>query len=217
MIRVVIADDHQLVRQGIRMLLGKAEDIEVVGEAENGYAAVDLVERLKPDVLVMDVAMPELNGSQAMGRLLETNTATQVVILSMYSDESLVRQSFQNGAKGYLLKNSAPEELLSAVRTAHQGQIYLSPLISEVTPENISIPENLSPSLTFLDRLSSREQEVLQLVGKGLTNGAIAQMLHISVKTVEKHRASLMIKLGVHDSIGLLRVAIKHGLIFLDK
>jgi DNA-binding NarL/FixJ family response regulator len=216
-IRVVIADDHQLVRQGIRMLLGKAEDIEVVGEAENGYEAVDLVERLKPDVLVMDVAMPELNGTQAMGRLLDSSSTTQVVILSMYSDESLVRQSFQNGAKGYLLKNSAPEELLSAVRTAHRGQIYLSPLISEVALEDISLSENISPTLTFLDRLSSREREVLQLVGEGYTNGTIAQMLHISIKTVEKHRASIMIKLDVHDSIGMLRIAIKHGLIFLDK
>jgi DNA-binding NarL/FixJ family response regulator len=180
MIRVVIADDHQLVRQGIRMLLGKAGDIEVVGEAENGYEAVDLVEHLKPDVLVMDVAMPELNGTQAMGRLLDSSSTTQVVILSMYSDESLVRQSFQNGAKGYLLKNSAPEELLSAVRTAHRGQIYLSPLISEMALEDVLLSENISPSLTFLDRLSSREREVLQLVGEGYTNGTIAQRLHIS-------------------------------------
>jgi DNA-binding NarL/FixJ family response regulator len=216
MIRVVIADDHQLVRQGIRMLLNKAGDIEVVGEAENGYEAVALVERLKPDVLVMDVAMPELNGTQAMDRLLESSSTTQVVILSMYSDESLIRQSFRNGAKGYLLKNSAPEELLSAVRTAHQGQIYLSPLIAEVAPEDILLAENISPT-PFLDRLSSREREVLQLVGGGYTNSVIAQMLHISIKTVEKHRASIMIKLGVHDSIGMLRTAIKHGLIFLDK
>jgi two-component system response regulator NreC len=134
----------------------------------------------------------------------------------MYSDESLIRQSFRNGAKGYLLKNSAPEELLSAVRTAHQGQIYLSPLIAEVAPEDILLAENISPT-PFLDRLSSREREVLQLVGGGYTNSVIAQMLHISIKTVEKHRASIMIKLGVHDSIGMLRTAIKHGLIFLDK
>ncbi|MDH4137269.1 MAG: response regulator transcription factor, partial [Anaerolineae bacterium] len=130
MIRVIVADDHHLVRQGIRALLEKADDIEVVGEAADGQEAVELVERLTPDVLVMDMAMPRLNGSQAVGRVRALGVATQVVILSMYSDETLVRQALRNGARGYLLKRSVTEELLLAVRAASRSEIYLSPAVS---------------------------------------------------------------------------------------
>jgi DNA-binding NarL/FixJ family response regulator len=216
-IRVIIADDHHLVRQGIRALLEKADDIEVIGEAADGQEAVELVERLAPDVLVMDIAMPRLNGNQAAGQVRALGVATQVVILSMYSDETLVRQALRNGAKGYLLKRSVTEELLLAIRAASRGEIYLSPAISgSIVADFLRLQANADSSGPF-ERLTSREREVLQLIAEGHTNSAIAQVLTISVKTVEKHRANLMSKLNVHDLAGLMRVAIKHGLIFLDE
>jgi DNA-binding NarL/FixJ family response regulator len=216
-IRVIIADDHHLVRQGIRALLEKADDIKVVGEAADGQEAVELVERLAPQVLVMDIAMPRLDGSQAVGRVRALGTATQVVILSMYSDETLVRQALRNGAKGYLLKRSVKEELLLAIRAASRGEIYLSPAISgSIVAEFLTLHTDADASSPF-ERLTPREHEVLQLISEGHTNSAIAQILTISVKTVEKHRANLMSKLNVHDLAGLIRAAIKHGLILLDE
>jgi DNA-binding NarL/FixJ family response regulator len=216
-IRVIIADDHHLVRQGIRALLEKADGIQVVGEAADGQEAVELVERLAPDVLVMDVAMPRLSGIQAIARVRGLGVATQVVMLSMYSDETLVRQALRNGAKGYLLKRSVTEELLLAVRAASQGEIYLSPAVSKPIVTNLLTLRIDTDAPSPFEQLTSREREVLQLIAEGHTNCAIAQTLKISVKTVEKHRANLMSKLDVHDVAGLTRVAIKHGLIFLDE
>ena len=216
-IRVVVADDHHLVRQGIRSLLEKASDIEVIGEAADGHEAVELVERLAPDVLVTDIAMPRLDGNQAAAQVRALNVATQVVVLSMYCDEILVRQALRNGARGYLLKRSVTEELLLAVRAASQGELYLSPAISgSIVSELLALEADakLSPPS---ERLTAREREVLQLISEGHTNQAIAQALTISVKTVEKHRAHLMAKLDVHDLAGLMRAAIKQGLVFLDE
>jgi DNA-binding NarL/FixJ family response regulator len=216
-IRVIVADDHHLVRQGIRALLEKADGIEVVGEAADGQEAVELVERLVPDVLVMDMAMPRLSGNQAVGRVRALGVATQVVILSMYSDETLVRQALRNGARGYLLKRSVTEELLLAIRAASQGEIYLSPAISRpIVAGLLTLQADTDASSPF-ERLTSREREVLQLISEGHTNKAIALVLQVSVKTVEKHRANLMSKLNVHDLAGLIRVAIKHSLVFLDE
>jgi DNA-binding NarL/FixJ family response regulator len=216
-IRVIVADDHHLVRQGIRALLEKADGIKVVGEAADGQEAVELVERLVPDVLVMDMAMPRLSGNQAVGRVRALGVATQVVILSMYSDETLVRQALRNGAKGYLLKRSVTEELLLAIRAASRGEIYLSPVISRPIVADLFRLQTDAEASSPFERLTSREREVLQLISEGHTNKAIAQVLKVSVKTVEKHRANLMSKLDVHDLAGLIRVAIKHGLVFLDE
>jgi DNA-binding NarL/FixJ family response regulator len=216
-IRVIVADDHHLVRQGIRALLEKADGIEVVGEAADGQEAVELVERLTPNVLVMDMVMPRLSGNQAIGRVRALGVATQVVILSMYSDETLVREALRNGAKGYLLKRSVTEELLLAIRAASRGEIYLSPAISRsIVADLLTLQTDADASSPF-ERLTSREREVLQLISEGHTNKAIAQILTVSVKTVEKHRANLMSKLNVHDLAGLMRVAIKHGLVFPDE
>jgi len=216
-IRVLIAEDHHLVREGIRSLLEKAEDIEVVGEAADGQEAVELTERLGPDVVVMDIAMPRMDGSQALVRVRAMGAATQVVMLSMYSDEALVRQALRHGAKGYLLKRSVTEELLLAIRAASQGDTYLSPAISgPIIADSLALQadaETLGPSA----QLTPREREVLQLVSEGRTNAAIAETMKISVKTVEKHRANVMSKLNVHDLAGLMRAAIKHGLVFLEK
>lgn len=217
MIRVLLADDHHLVRTGIRALLEKAGDIEVVGEAVDGQEAAELAERLAPDVLLIDIAMPRLNGIQAIERVRALGLETQIVILSMHSDQTLVRRALQYGARGYLLKRSVSEELLLAVRAASQGKIYLSPAVSEIVLDDFLTFQAKSGGASPLDQLTPREREVLQLVAEGHTNNSIAQMLNISVKTVEKHRARLMATLGVHDVAGLTRLAIKYGLIFIDE
>ena len=215
MIRVLIADDHHLVRAGTRALLEKSSEIEVVGEAQDGLTALEMTEKLKPDVLVMDIAMPRLNGIQALERI-GVSARTQVVVLSMYSNEILVRRALQNGAKGYLLKESVSEELLLAIMAASRGATYLSPAISEAilmdvwtTPHQPSIPGKHNP-------LTPREMEVLQLIFDGFTNSRIASSLNISIKTVERHRAKLMAKLDAHNTAELIRSGLKAGLLVLD-
>lgn len=215
MIRVVIADDHNLVRQGIRALLEKADDMEVVGEAEDGAVALQLVERLRPDVLVIDISMPRMNGTQTVERLQSLELPTRALILSMYSDEAVVLQALRSGARGYLVKNSLAEELLFAIRTAYRGETYLSPVISAALVTDLL--ENRDEEINPIKRLSARELEVLQLITEGHTNAEVAQTLSVSIKTVEKHRANVMTKLGARDLVGLIRLAIKHGLIFIDK
>jgi DNA-binding NarL/FixJ family response regulator len=217
MIRVILADDHHLVRGGIRALLEKADDICVVGEAEDGQEATELVERLSPDVLIIDIAMPRLNGIQATERVRALGLATQVVILSMHSRPTLVRQALRNGARGYLLKRSVTEELLLAVRAASRRETYLSPEISgSIVDDFLAYQVDAGKSSPF-DQLTPREREVVQLIAEGHTNNGIARLLKISIKTVERHRANLMAKLDVHDVAGLTRIAIEHGLIFIDE
>jgi DNA-binding NarL/FixJ family response regulator len=217
MLYVILADDHHLVRQGIRSLLEKADDIEIIAEAENGQEAVKLVRSLTPDVLVMDIAMPRLNGIQAAEQINSLGVTTQVVILSMHSDETLVRQALRIGVSGYLLKRSVTEELLLAIRAAGRGEVYLSPAISQLLMTDFVSGQAESGETDAFNRLSSREREVLQLIAEGDTNRTIAETLSVSIKTVEKHRSNIMTKLNVQDLAGLIRVAIKHGLIFLDE
>jgi DNA-binding NarL/FixJ family response regulator len=214
MIRVIIADDHTLVRQGIRALLERAGDIHIVGEASDGQEALRATEQLVPDVLVMDVSMPRLNGIQALEQIRAQNIPTRIVMLSMYSDETLVAQALRSGAKGYLLKDSVAEELLDAVRAASQGETYLSPAISEtLVSEYLTARQVKAP----FDQLSPREREVMKLIAEGHTNQSIAHLLSLSIKTVEKHRTNIMSKLNVHDLPSLVRIAIKHHLISLDE
>ena len=212
MINVVIADDHNLVREGIRALLEKAEDITVVGEAQDGEEALALVQAKQPGVLVMDIAMPGMNGIQVLEKLRELALPTHVVILSMYVDEIFVRQALQNGAKGYLLKGSFKEELLLTIRAASRGATYLSPSVSEtaLTPPSSS---DASPA----DQLTPREHELLQLICQGHTNAEIADLMNVSIKTVERHRTNLMTKLDVRNIVELIRVAVRHKLIVLDE
>lgn len=215
MIHVIVADDHNLVRQGIRALLEKAPegDIKVVGEADNGISALELTKRLLPDVLVLDIAMPDMNGPQVLAQLSPLSLHTKVLILSMYSGEMLVQEVLRHGARGYLLKRSVSHELLKAIRVVNRGDIYLCPSISEVL--SLAPPQSNSEKSRF-SRLTPREREVLRLIAQGHTNRGVAKELFITVKTVEKHRASLITKLNVNAVAELTQLAIKHGLLFLD-
>lgn len=216
-IRVALADDHNLVRQGIRALLETAGDIEVIGEAADGQEAIDLVAHLAPDVLLLDIAMPKMDGLQVAEQVQSVSEGTHVVMLSMFSDKAQVRQALRSGADGYLLKGALTEELLLAIRAAHRGQLYLSPGISRTVVSGYLASVASDAPEDPGERLTMRERRVLQLVVEGETNAAIARQLDLSAKTIEKHRANLMSKLGVHDVAGLIRVAIQLRLVFLDE
>lgn len=211
MIRILIAEDHLMVRAGIRALLERSKDMTVIGEAANGQEALDLASQLKPNVLLMDIMMPRLNGIQAAERIRQLKLPTHVLLFSMYADVGLVRQALQSGALGYVLKSSVSDELLQAVRTVALGQMYLSQPISAIMTENTPLMQ--LGSIEPLDKLSPREKEILQLIAEEHTSSEIAELLFISEKTVEKHRASLMEKLNVHNLAGLVRFAIRSGLV----
>lgn len=209
MISVVLADDHHLFRQGLRDLLGKEPDINVVGEASDGRDAIDTVRRTRPDVVVMDVEMPGMNGIEATARIRKSFPAIQVVMLSMHSDPVLIRQTLDKGAKGYVLKKSVSTDLVRAIRTVCGGITYLSQAIDLTENEYDPLPRSSTP------RLTSRELEVLQRIADGESNRMIADALRISIKTVEHHRTNLMAKLNTHNLPDLVRAAIKRGLIDL--
>lgn len=213
MIRVIIAEDHNLVRQGVRALLEQSGDVQVVAEAATGEEAIQMVEIHKPEVVVMDLSMPRLDGAQAAERILDMNLPTQIIILSMHADTTMVQQLLRRGVKGYLLKDAVTEELLLAVRSVSKGKLFLSPTISDTVMTMLLSPSDPSAE-RMADLLTPREREVLQLVAEGHTNNDMADIMSISVKTVEKHRANVMSKLQVNDLASLIREAIKQGLIF---
>ena len=213
-ITVFLADDHTVVRQGLRALLVAEGDMEIVGEAENGRQAVQLVRELMPDVVVMDVAMPQLNGLEATRQITRSAPSTKVLVLSSYSDDEYVQQLMEAVAAGYLMKQTAANDLLKAIREAHQGNAYFSPAIAKrLRDQDREAFINGQPAGKRTDRLTTREAEVLQLIAEGLANKQIAAELCISIKTVEKHRQQVMNKLGIHDIAGLTRHAIARGVI----
>ena len=207
-IRILLADDHAVVRQGFRMILGAQADLEIVGEAGNGREAVELAASLRPDVVVMDVTMPELNGIEATRRLTADNPHIRVVALSMHKDSVYVREILRAGARGYLLKDSVAEDLVAAVRAVAGGEGYLSPAIS-----NAVLDDYRKHVTNPIDLLSSREREVLQMLAEGKTNKEIAVTLNLSVYTVDAHRGRIMEKLNVHSINELVRFAVRNGLI----
>ena len=215
MIRVIVADDHHLVRQGIRALLEKSGEVQVVAEASTGLEAVDLVAEHKPDLVVMDLSMPRLDGAQAAERILDLKLRTQIIILSMHDDPTRVHQLLRRGVKGYLLKDVVTEELMLAVRSVSKGKVFLSPTISDTVMTMLLSPPDMRAE-NMADLMTPREREVLQLVAEGHTNRSIAETLHISIKTVEKHRANVMSKLEVNDLASLIKEGIKQGLILID-
>jgi DNA-binding NarL/FixJ family response regulator len=212
-ITVFLADDHRVLRDGLRILLESQNDIQVVGDAENGNKAVEGITTLKPDVAVMDIAMPELNGIEAAQIVHETMPDTRIVILSIHSDLEHIFRALQAGAQGYILKESAGSEVISAVRAVSYGRRYLSPSIRDMVMEvYMQNREVHSP----LEMLSMREREVLQLTVEGHSSAAIAERMELSPKTVDTYRSRLMGKLGVRDLPELVRFAIKHGITPID-
>lgn len=207
-IKVLLADDHTIVRQGLKLILSSRPDLQVVGEAENGRQVLDLAAKLKPDVILMDVAMPELNGIEATRRLHEISPRTKVLVLSMHKEAVYVREILKAGARGYILKDAIDTELVSAIQAVARGDGYISPAISGALlsdyRENVTDP---------LDLLSTREREVLQLIAEGKTNKEIATRLNLSVYTVDSHRSRVMEKLNLHSAGELVRFAMKRGLV----
>jgi DNA-binding NarL/FixJ family response regulator len=208
MIRVLLADDHAMVRKGFRLILESQPDMEIAGEAGNGREAVELAERLHPDVVVMDVAMPELNGIEATRRLASSSPHTRVLALSMHKDSVYVREILRAGARGYLLKDSIDTDLISAVRAVARGDGYISPGVSDAV-----LSDYRRHVTDPLDLLTSREREVLQMIAESKTNKEIAVALNLSVYTVDAHRGKIMEKLNLHSSGELVRFAVRHGLI----
>ena len=207
-IRILLADDHAVVRQGFKMILAAQPDMEIVGEAGNGREALDLAGQLQPDVIVMDVAMPELNGIEATRRVADLSPRTRVLALSMHKDSVYVREILRAGARGYLLKDAIASDLLAAVRAVARGEGYLSPGVSDAVlndyRRHVTDP---------IDLLTSREREVLQMIAEGKTNKEIATVLNLSVYTVDAHRGRIMEKLNLHSATDLVRFAVRCGLI----
>jgi DNA-binding NarL/FixJ family response regulator len=214
-IRVLLADDHELFRAGIRSLMKSFDGIEIVAEASNGRQALDLCKTHHPDVVLMDIIMPQLNGLDATARLAAISPQTRTIILSMYANEEYVLQALRCGAAGYLPKTISPSELEQAIRAVAQGETYLSPAISKHVIAAYLERVGGDPSGPF-ERLTPRQREVLQLVAEGNTTKEIARKLSLSVKTVEMHRSQLMAALDIHDIAGLVRCAIRMGLITPD-
>jgi DNA-binding NarL/FixJ family response regulator len=212
-LRVFLADDHAVVRDGLRYMLEAQGEVEIVGEAVNGFEAVREVERLRPDVVVMDIAMPVLNGTEATQRIGEVSSSTQVVILSMYSSAEHIFQAFQAGALGYVLKESAGMEVFEAVQAVAAGRRYLSQKITETVVDDYVRHRKEAVQQTPLQTLSGREREILQFVVEGKTSSEIAEALYLSPKSVETYRSRLMQKLGLENVSGLVRFAMQHGII----
>lgn len=215
MIRVLLADDHTIVRQGVRMCLEAMGDIAVVAEAGDGQEAVLLAAQLRPDVAVVDLTMPRLNGVEAIRQIRRDVPDTEVVVLSVHDSEAYVVQALRAGAAGYVLKRNAATELAAAIRAAHEGQAYLHPAIARRVIDDYLSRIHASEDAVSEphERLTPREREVLQLAAEGHSTRAIAGLLCLSTKTVEHHRASLMTKLGIHGQTELVKYAIRAGLV----
>lgn len=211
-IRVVLADDHAMVREGLRMVLAARLDIDVIGEASDGREAVDMVEHLHPDVVIMDIAMPNLNGLEASRQISRRFAHTRIVILTMHENQQYLVQIIQAGATGCVLKRSAGTELITAVEAAARGESYFSPAIATMIVQDYRRVLE-TPLSTPADHLTQREREILQLVAEGHTNREIADLLTVSIKTVQAHRANLMEKLAAHDRTDLVKHAIRMGMI----
>ena len=210
-ITVLLAEDHQIVREGLRALLKLEQDIQVVGEAANGRDAVRLAASLCPDVVVMDIAMPLLNGLEAARQILGAAPATRLLVLSAHSDDAYVERVMELGAAGYLIKQTAAHILPLAIREIHRGNLFFSPAINKRLANHQTKPAAAGKKNPA--NLTTREMEVLQLVAEGKANKESADVLHISIKTIEKHRQKVMEKLNIHDTASLTRYAIAHGII----
>jgi DNA-binding NarL/FixJ family response regulator len=210
-LKVLLADDHKIVRDGFRTLLAKNPKLTVVGEAENGRATVHLAKKLAPDIIIMDVAMPDLNGMEATRQIVADSPGLKVIAVSMHSDRRFVAEMLKAGASAYLSKDYAFDELENAIRTVVANKIYLSPDISGIVVDSY-VRHTPKPESSAFSLLSDREREVLQLLAEGKTAKEIADQLHVSIKTVETHRTNIMTKLNIHRVAELTKYAIREGL-----
>lgn len=210
-ITVLIADDHKILRHGLRAILEQQEDIEIIGEAGNGREAVEFCKRLDPDVVVLDIAMPEMSGVLAADAILKDNSNTKVLILSTYLNEAYITETLKMGASGYVLKECAAGDLLDAIKVVSRGEIYLSRKVSTMAIRKLIRGEGAGEK-TIFDILSPREQEILQHVAEGKTTKEMAEILFISPRTVDNHRASIMRKLDLHDIPSLVKFAVRSGI-----
>ncbi|MEN3370013.1 MAG: hypothetical protein V7609_2156 [Verrucomicrobiota bacterium] len=212
--RILLADDHSLVRAGIRSLLEKISGIEVVGEASNGREALELIKTELPDLVLMDIAMKDLGGLEALPRITKNFPSVKVIILSAHANEEYVIRALRSGAAGYMLKDAATLELELAIRAVGQGKTYLTPSISRTVID--SYLERVGSASSPIEQLTARQREILQMIAEGKNTKEIAGILDISVKTVEAHRLQLMARLDIHDVPGLVRYAIRSGLVSSD-
>jgi len=212
-IRILLAEDHTIVRQGLARLLEDQPDMQVVGEAINGRAAVESAETLKPDVIIMDIAMPLMNGIEAAKRIRKSLPKTKIIILSMYSHEHYIHELIETGVSGYLLKDSSGRDIIRAIQAAVNNETFLSPSISKKVMENYFSPKKGSSREEKFKQLSNREREVFQLIAEGHSTRQIADTLNVSVSTVKSHRGKIMLKLGVDTHMQLIRFAMQLGLV----
>jgi two-component system, NarL family, response regulator NreC len=212
-IRILVADDHTIIRSGLRLLLEQQTDFKVVAEANNGREAVELASRHNPEVAILDIGMPELNGIEATRQILAAEPSTQVVILSMHADEGYVLRALKAGARAYILKNSAESDLIRAVRTVADGKSFFSPVISKMLLEDYIRQIRDKQVEDSYDLLTSREREILQMLAEGKTNKEVANILHLSVHTVDAHRGNILQKLNLHGVPEMILYAVRKGII----
>jgi DNA-binding NarL/FixJ family response regulator len=211
--RILIADDHTIVRQGLARLLNDQPDLKVVGEAVNGRQAVDKALELKPEIIIMDIAMPQLNGIEAAKRIRKKLPKAKILILSMYSHEHYIHELFETGISGYLLKDSSGRDIIQAIHAALNNETFLSPSISKVLVDTYRSPQRSSSRAERYKQLSNREREVFQLIAEGHSTRQIAEMLCVSISTIKSHRAKIMEKLDVDTPVKLVHFAIQLGLV----
>ena len=214
-VKVLLADDHPIVRQGLRNLLNSEQDFKIVGEASDGLSALELVDKERPDVLVVDMMMPGLNGLEVIRRAIHSFPSLRIIVLSMQNADAYVVDAFKFGASGYILKDTGPAELIQAIRDVVNGQRYLSPALSERFGNPYTLPSDEISDDPY-NRLTNREREIFQLIAEGNTSTEVAARLSISVRTAELHRSNVMEKLSLHSQNDLIRYALKRGIISLD-
>ena len=212
-VKVVIAEDHTILREGLKALLGSDPDLEVCGEADNGKDAIKLVQRLNPDIVLMDLSMPRIHGLEAIREIRKTNPTTKILVLTVHDDEEYISATLRSGASGYVLKNDSYNELLSSIKTVLRGKPYLSPAISQTIIQGYLDGKKSDDVRTGYETLTARERETLKLIAEGVRNKDIAEFMGISSKTAEKHRSNLMKKLDLHSVSAITAFAAKKGLI----
>lgn len=210
-IRILLADDHGILRAGLRNLLNAEPDLEVIGEAADGFQVVEMAEQTNPDIILMDISMPNMGGIEALQQLFGKLPASRVLMLTVHEDESLLKKVIRAGASGYVVKRAAESELINAIKTVMQGDIYIHPTMTRALLKDLVTVPDLKPANE--NTLTHREVEILRLVARGYTNNQIAQKLSISARTVEGHRANLMGKLDLHSRVELVEYAENHGLL----